>query len=203
MPASGNGMYRTGVEIQPGLYTAPGGTQCYWETSTNADGSLESVTDIYYGRGPQLTLIEAGDAYFTSDGCGAWTPLPAVPTRYLSVSSSLDHSVLRGLRAFYLGAQFNSPADPLQLRLETAQFTFYMGPAFPESFTEGTFDISNTAGPGQLNLILATDGTTCQTITGTATISDLVLAGDGTPTSMHLKVIGQCDGQGFGYDTRF
>ncbi len=203
MPANGDGMYRTGIEIQPGVYTAPGGTQCYWETAVNADGSLESITDIYYGPGPQLAVIESGDRYFTSDGCGAWTLLPSPPTRFLNVASSLDNNVFRGLRAFYQGTQFTSSPYAPQVYFTTPQFAFTLGRMLDTPFAEGTFDIAAQSDATHLRVYLNGAGRGCQEVTGTASISDLVLDADGAPTTMHVVVLGECDGQRFGIDTRF
>ena len=205
MPATGDGMYRTGAEIQLGLYTAPGGSDCYWETSDNADGSLEVINDIYYGPGPQLAIIEAGDAYFTSDGCGPWTPLTALPAQYLQVASAIDNYPLQGLRAFYPGSQFTVTATPGVTTFTTPQFTLQIAPPDSGPFTAGDFTVSryNFTAPGNVLVNVTSPGRGCNVIPGTATISDVVLDVDGSASSMHAIVFAECDGKRFAVNVQY
>ena len=205
IPASGNGMYRVGTEIQPGLYTAPGGPECYWETSTTADASLATVTDLYYGDGPQLAQIDNTDKYFVSDDCGTWTPLTATPARYLEVASSLNNYPLQGHRAFYQGSQFSVVPTTTSTSVSTPAFNATIAPPPGGPFSNGTFPVSRLASPvaGNVLVDLTSPGRGCNSITGTATVSDVVLDGSGVATAMHVVVLGHCDGEAFGLNLRY
>lgn len=72
VPADGDGMYRVGVELAPGLYSAPGSDDCAWAITSSADGSAGSITDAFVGSGPQMIAVDADDAFLLSSGCGAW-----------------------------------------------------------------------------------------------------------------------------------
>ena len=73
-----DGMYRVGIDIEPGTYrtagkSAEGATECYWARLS----SLNEV-DILASNittGPQMVLIEAGDRAFLTHSCQTWVKL--------------------------------------------------------------------------------------------------------------------------------
>ena len=73
-----DGMYRVGIDIEPGTYrtagkSAEGATECYWARLS----SLNEV-DILASNlatGPQMVLIEAGDQAFLTRSCQTWVKL--------------------------------------------------------------------------------------------------------------------------------
>ncbi len=71
-----DGEYRVAKDMASGLYTAPGGDECYWETATSFDHEFDSIIANDYGT--TSPIVDVSDAFgFTSSGCGAWTQLPA------------------------------------------------------------------------------------------------------------------------------
>jgi hypothetical protein len=197
MPSSGDGMYRVGTEIQPGLYTAPGSTECYWETATRADGSFSAITDIYYGRGPQLVEIAAGEAYFVSDDCGPWTRMTSLPNRFLHYVSPPTGAPLEGLRAFYRDNEFEvSPSSSmLAAGFGGALMTLY---PVGGTYAVGDYPISRIpVTPGVMRFDLSGPAGGCNEITGTAHVLSVTVDGGGSPTSMHVLVDGACSGQPF------
>ena len=69
----GAGTYRVGVDIAPGTYVAPGGTNCYWERQSVFGGELDSIIANDLSRGGQVvTTISASDKGFKTSGCGTW-----------------------------------------------------------------------------------------------------------------------------------
>ena len=87
---TGDGTYRVGVDIQPGVYRTQGGSGCYWERLAGFSGSLSDVIANNFGAGPQVVQIAATDAAFKTAGCSTWSlasaaggapaaPAPAMP----------------------------------------------------------------------------------------------------------------------------
>lgn len=207
--ADGSGMYRVGVDIPAGGYTARGATAgavpgCYWETSTSADGSLAAITDIYYGDGPQLAVLEPGDAYFTASGCGAWTRLDALPGTYIEMIGSIDNWVFRGHRGFYTGTDLEIVTFPTQVN-PAVQFRaggFELTWAMPESgvIPSGSYPIEGSA-PDVPEFDLVGRNRACG-FTGTQQVSGVQAGPDGLPTSLQLMVVGECDGEPFAIRAR-
>lgn len=67
----GNGKYLVGDDIQPGTYTTTGRvSECYWERS-DSQGNI--IANNFVSIAPSITVtVDAGDAGFTSQGCGMW-----------------------------------------------------------------------------------------------------------------------------------
>lgn len=70
-----DGMYRVGIDIEPGTYrtagkSAEGATECYWArlSSLNEVDILGSSV----GAEPQVVLIEPGDSAFVTRSCQTW-----------------------------------------------------------------------------------------------------------------------------------
>jgi len=69
---SKSGVLRVGVDIKPGTYYTAATTSCYWARLSDASGSLDSIISNDIGSGRRMVTIEAGDAYFEANRCGAW-----------------------------------------------------------------------------------------------------------------------------------
>lgn len=70
----GDGTYRVGAQIKPGLYRATGGgPDCYWERLSGFGGRLDDINANYFGSARTYVQINAGDVGFTSRRCGSWT----------------------------------------------------------------------------------------------------------------------------------
>jgi hypothetical protein len=71
---SGDGMYKVGIDIQPGTYKSTGNAEgaCYWERSKDALHGLGSITGNDNVTGTALVTVRSSDAYFKSQGCGDW-----------------------------------------------------------------------------------------------------------------------------------
>jgi hypothetical protein len=67
------GTYTVGVDIQPGTYTTPGSSWCYWKRLRDDSNELGSIiaNDIVNGRG-RMT-VKASDRFVTFDGTCVWT----------------------------------------------------------------------------------------------------------------------------------
>jgi hypothetical protein len=69
----GDGTYRVGVDIQPGVYTSQGGSTCYWARLAGLSGSSDDVIANNLQSGPQVVQIAPTDAAFTTSRCGTWS----------------------------------------------------------------------------------------------------------------------------------
>ena len=69
-----DGVWRVGVDMQPGVYRSPGGDACYWARLYGFAGN--SQIDVYLGSGPTVVTIEPTDVGFESRKCGNWTLTP-------------------------------------------------------------------------------------------------------------------------------
>ncbi len=69
----GSGIYRVGIDIQPGSYVSEsesGFDGCYWER-VDANGE---IIDNYFGSPFRVTVtIASSDYSFRTDGCGEWS----------------------------------------------------------------------------------------------------------------------------------
>jgi hypothetical protein len=68
------GVFAVGIQIRPGLYSAPGGDGCNWETLSGFHGDVDSIisNDFSWYTG-QLVSIDSRVVGFETDGCGTWT----------------------------------------------------------------------------------------------------------------------------------
>ncbi|TQM63878.1 hypothetical protein FBY41_0232 [Humibacillus xanthopallidus] len=69
-----DGEYRISKDMPPGVYTAPGGSGCYWETSTSFDHEFGSVLANDFGTTSPIVDVTGAFGFLSSD-CGVWTPL--------------------------------------------------------------------------------------------------------------------------------
>ena len=75
---SGNGTYRVGKDVKPGLYKATGsGKGCYWERTSGFSGSFSQIKANYFGTASTYVRIVSGDKGFKTSGCGKWTTVPS------------------------------------------------------------------------------------------------------------------------------
>jgi hypothetical protein len=73
----GNGTYKVGTDITPGVYQSAGPADngaCYWKR-VNADGIVANAMT----KKAQTVQIEAGDTAFTSSECQDWQKTDAAP----------------------------------------------------------------------------------------------------------------------------
>ncbi|MBD0746519.1 hypothetical protein [Streptomyces sp. CBMA152] len=68
------GMFKVGVDIAPGTYKSMGNTddKCYWERAKDASHGMDSIAANDNVTGTAIVTIDAGDAYFKSNGCQDW-----------------------------------------------------------------------------------------------------------------------------------
>jgi hypothetical protein len=70
----GPGDHIVGVDVQPGTYrTRSTQVFCYWERVSGFGGTLDEIIANGTGGGYFIVTIGAGDAGFSSDGCGTWS----------------------------------------------------------------------------------------------------------------------------------
>ena len=77
-PGFGDGTWRVGEDIPPGLYVAPGGDLCYWARLSGFGGSLDEIIANDLGGGQRIVTIAPSDAGFDTGGCGTWQPHQAI-----------------------------------------------------------------------------------------------------------------------------
>ncbi|GAA1956704.1 carboxypeptidase-like regulatory domain-containing protein [Agromyces allii] len=75
-PASlgGDGVYRVGIDIQPGTYftSATNTADCRWWRLSDLSGSESSVYGGDAGSGRRMMTILADDSYVVTSNCGSW-----------------------------------------------------------------------------------------------------------------------------------
>lgn len=70
----GDGTWKVGTEVQPGVYVASGGEDCRYQRLDKVDVEyLDVIVQGFLSR--PIIEIKADDGGFRSDGCGSWTPL--------------------------------------------------------------------------------------------------------------------------------
>jgi hypothetical protein len=67
----GPGVWRVGVDIQPGTYQSSGGDACFWARLYGFQGNSQLESNVAFG--PTTVVIRAGDLGFESNRCGTWT----------------------------------------------------------------------------------------------------------------------------------
>jgi len=82
----GDGTYRVGTQIKPGLYKSTGGSFCYWARLSGFSGNLADIKANDIVSGVTYVQILPGDVGFESDGCGAWTTVPSTGARATSIT---------------------------------------------------------------------------------------------------------------------
>lgn len=70
---SGDGTYRVGTTLKPGLYKATGtGGSCYWKRISGFSGSFDEIIENYFGSARTYVQIRPGDRGFETSRCGQW-----------------------------------------------------------------------------------------------------------------------------------
>lgn len=89
----GDGTYRVGTQIKPGLYKSTGGSFCYWARLSGFSGNLDDINANDVVTGITYVQILPGDVGFESDGCGAWTTVPSTGARATSITKDGTYRV--------------------------------------------------------------------------------------------------------------
>lgn len=71
----GDGTFIVGIDISPGTWRTPAGTQCYWARLRGFGGSLDDIIANDNARGSAVVTIQPSDQGFTSRRCGTWTKI--------------------------------------------------------------------------------------------------------------------------------
>ncbi|MBT2547351.1 hypothetical protein J7I85_03245 [Arthrobacter sp. ISL-65] len=82
----GDGTYRVGTQIKPGLYKSTGGSFCYWARLSGFSGNLSDIKANDIVSGVAYVQILPGDVGFETSGCGAWTTVPSTGARATSIT---------------------------------------------------------------------------------------------------------------------
>jgi hypothetical protein len=70
----GDGTYKVGTEVEPGVYVASGGEDCRYQRLDKVDVEyLDVIVQGFLSR--PIMEIKADDGGFRTEGCGGWTPL--------------------------------------------------------------------------------------------------------------------------------
>lgn len=75
----GEGQYRVGIDIYPGIYHTGNTEDCYWERQSGFSGEFEDIIANDFSSGPQTVQIMPGDTAFESRRCGTWVMQPPPP----------------------------------------------------------------------------------------------------------------------------
>ena len=70
----GDGVWRVGVDIQPGTYRSSAGDPCSWARLYGFQGNSQIDTNVVWG--PTVVTIRPTDLGFESRKCGTWTLVP-------------------------------------------------------------------------------------------------------------------------------
>lgn len=76
----GDGTYRVGVDIQPGVYRSQGAESCYWARLSGLSGSSNDIIANNGAAGPQVVQIAPSDAAFETRRCATWNLVSAANT---------------------------------------------------------------------------------------------------------------------------
>lgn len=69
----GDGTYRVGRDISPGLWKNTDSSDlCYWERMSAFDGTFDAIIDNGLSDQLQIVRIQPTDVGFTADRCGTW-----------------------------------------------------------------------------------------------------------------------------------
>ncbi|KGN37643.1 hypothetical protein [Knoellia subterranea] len=71
----GAGMMIVNTDVAPGLWRAPGGSECYWERVSGFTHEFDELLANDYGPTGPTVSIDASDAGFFSEDCGTWTKI--------------------------------------------------------------------------------------------------------------------------------
>ena len=79
----GSGMWRVGVEVRPGLYSAvlDDDRYCFWGRFSDFTGAAEDLLAGSFAVGHALVLVAADDVGVYSDDCGVWELTSALPNQ--------------------------------------------------------------------------------------------------------------------------
>ena len=84
----GDGVYRVGTQIKPGLYKATGtGAECYWARLSGFGDRRQVTRGNYLGPARTYVQINAGDVGFESYGCGSWTTVTPTGPRATRITA--------------------------------------------------------------------------------------------------------------------
>ncbi len=77
----GDGTYRVGTDIAPGLYWTAGSNSCYFARLSGFTGSLDEIIANDNPSGQAIVLVDSGDTGFQSKRCGQWQNITSLPVR--------------------------------------------------------------------------------------------------------------------------
>jgi hypothetical protein len=90
----GNGTYRVGIDIKPGLYKAAGpGEFCQWQRLSGFSGKAAETEAWYIGSARTYVQILPSDVGFKTSGCGAWTTVPSTGARATRINGDAIYRV--------------------------------------------------------------------------------------------------------------
>ncbi len=89
----GDGTYRVGTQIKPGLYKSTGGSFCYWARLSGFSGNLGDINENDIVSGVTYVQIFPGDVGFKSSGCGGWTTIPSTGAKATRITKDGTYRV--------------------------------------------------------------------------------------------------------------
>ncbi len=95
----GDGTFRTGVDLVPGVYRSQGGDSCYWERLRGFGGQTADIIANGAGILPQTVTIAPTDAGFRSQGCAPWTLVTDAATTTTTTTTTTSIALPAGAQA--------------------------------------------------------------------------------------------------------
>lgn len=95
----GDGTFRTGVDLVPGMYRSQGGDSCYWERLRGFGGQTADIIANGAGILPQTVTIAPTDAGFRSQGCAPWTLVTDAATTTTTTTTTTSVALPAGAQA--------------------------------------------------------------------------------------------------------
>ncbi|MDD9985835.1 MAG: hypothetical protein OXQ31_06175 [Spirochaetaceae bacterium] len=93
--AIGDGAYLVGIDIDPGIYRAPGGSRCYWERLSGLGGELDDLIARDASMNThQIVEIKKTDKAFKSSGCGEWELVEGGGTSSVEIAETVGTALL-------------------------------------------------------------------------------------------------------------
>ena len=86
----GDGTHVVGLDIQPGIYRAPGGDTCIWQRLSGLSGEYQDIIASGLLATKPTVEIQATDKAFMATNCGAWLPLGGTTVAVLLTQRSMS-----------------------------------------------------------------------------------------------------------------
>jgi len=98
----GDGTHVVGLDIQPGIYRAPGGDTCIWQRLSGFSGEYQDIIASGLLATKPTVEILAADKAFMAQNCGQWTLLQVASSAESPASKAAPIEVRQHVAAILL-----------------------------------------------------------------------------------------------------